>query len=90
MQPDVFDDVADAPPGGEAWWVPTTDGARVRVAAWPAAAGGPARGTVLLFPGRTEYVEKYGPAARHYTAIVRHSKGQDISAACGQLSGVVS
>jgi 23S rRNA (adenine2503-C2)-methyltransferase len=23
----------------------------------------------------------------HYTAIIRHSKGQDISAACGQLSG---
>ena len=22
----------------------------------------------------------------HYTAIIRHSKGQDISAACGQLS----
>ena len=24
---------------------------------------------------------------KHYTAIVRHSKGQDIGAACGQLSG---
>ena len=23
----------------------------------------------------------------HYTAIIRHSKGEDISAACGQLSG---
>jgi len=23
----------------------------------------------------------------HYTAIIRKSKGQDISAACGQLSG---
>ena len=26
-------------------------------------------------------------ADHHYTAIVRHSKGQDIAAACGQLSG---
>lgn len=25
-------------------------------------------------------------AAKHYTAIIRHSKGSDISAACGQLS----
>ena len=24
---------------------------------------------------------------KHYTVIIRHSKGQDISAACGQLSG---
>ncbi len=24
---------------------------------------------------------------RHYTAVIRHSKGQDISAACGQLRG---
>ena len=63
----LFEDVADAPPGGEAWWVPTADGARVRVAVWAAAAGMPAHGTVLLFPGRTEYVEKYGPAARRYT-----------------------
>lgn len=27
---------------------------------------------------------------KHYTAIVRYSKGQDISAACGQLKGKVS
>jgi 23S rRNA (adenine2503-C2)-methyltransferase len=26
---------------------------------------------------------------RHYTAVIRHSKGQDISAACGQLKGKV-
>jgi 23S rRNA (adenine2503-C2)-methyltransferase len=26
----------------------------------------------------------------HYTAIIRKSKGQDISAACGQLSGAFS
>lgn len=26
-------------------------------------------------------------SSKHYTAIIRHSKGQDISAACGQLSG---
>jgi len=28
-------------------------------------------------------------ASKHYTAIVRYSKGQDISAACGQLKGKI-
>lgn len=61
-------DVADAPPGGEAVWSATEDGEQVRVAWWPAAGGMPTRGTILLFPGRTEYIEKYGPAAQAYTA----------------------
>jgi lysophospholipase len=64
----LYEDVARAPAGGEAWWLPTSDGARIRTAVWPAASGLPARGTVLLFPGRTEYIEKYGPAAAEYTA----------------------
>lgn len=63
----LYEDVAEAPAGGEAFWVSTVDGARVRVAAWPAAPGTTPRGTVLLFPGRTEYIEKYGPAAQVYT-----------------------
>lgn len=58
-----FDDVAGGPPGGAAWWMSTSDDVRVRVGLWPAA-GGEARGTVLLFPGRTEYIEKYGDTAR--------------------------
>jgi len=64
----LHEDVAGAPPGGEAWWLPTADGAEVRVGVWPAASDTPARGTVLIFPGRTEYIEKYGPAAGVYTA----------------------
>ena len=36
---------------------------RLRAARWPAS--GAARGTVLVFPGRTEFCEKYGPVARH-------------------------
>jgi lysophospholipase len=63
-----YEDVADAPPGGEAWWRDTRDGMRIRVAAWPVPPGIATRGTVLLLPGRTEYVEKYGPSARAYTA----------------------
>ena len=61
----LFADVADGPDGGRAWWLTTSDGRRVRVALW---AGPQARGTVFLFPGRTEYVEKYGRAARDLAA----------------------
>ncbi len=55
-----FADVAGGPPGGSALWVDTPDRVRIRVGHWRPAA---ARGTVLLFPGRTEYIEKYGAAA---------------------------
>jgi len=52
-------DLAEGPDGGEAWVVAAADGTRLRVAAWP---GGDA-GTVLVFPGRNEHVEKYGRTA---------------------------
>jgi lysophospholipase len=43
------------------------------------------RGTVLLFPGRTEYIEKYGPAARDllargYATLTIDWRGQGIAA----------
>ena len=41
------------------------DGVRLRVGLWPKR---DARGTVLIFPGRTEYVEKYGRAASEFAA----------------------
>ena len=59
-----FADIADADPAARALWVPAPDGARVRIALL----GEGARGTVLLFPGRTEFVEKYGPAGREFAA----------------------
>lgn len=46
-----------------AWWLTTSDGVRIRIAIWTRK---DARGTVLLFPGRTEYVEKYADAAREF------------------------
>ncbi|PIE11587.1 MAG: lysophospholipase [Rhodobacterales bacterium] len=55
-----FSDIADGPDGGRAWWLTASDGVRIRVGLWTA---GGANGTVLLFPGRTEYIEKYGRAA---------------------------
>ena len=54
-------DLADGPEDGEAWWVTASDGVRLRIGAFNRAAE---NGTVLLFPGRTEYIEKYGRTAR--------------------------
>lgn len=48
--------------GGRAVWCRTRDGLRLRLGVWPQAPG-QMRGTVLLFPGRTEYLEKYGVTA---------------------------
>lgn len=56
----LFTDVHPGPAGGVAHWAMTSDGKRVRVGHWPLSG---AKGTVLLFPGRTEYIEKYGTTA---------------------------
>ncbi len=74
-------DLANGPAGGKAYWLHTEDGVRLRVAHWPAAG---ARGTVLLFPGRTEYIEKYGPTAaalsvRGYATLVIDWRGQGLA-----------
>ncbi|MGJ8544916.1 MAG: alpha/beta fold hydrolase [Sulfitobacter sp.] len=59
-----FTDVAPGPAGGAAHWANTSDGKRIRVGHWPLAG---AKGTVLLFPGRTEYIEKYGLTAGEFS-----------------------
>ena len=53
-------EIADAPEGARALWRDASDGVRLRVSLL---ARGEA-GVVLLFPGRTEYAEKYGRVAR--------------------------
>lgn len=75
-----FADVADGPEGGAAYWLTTSDGVRIRAAVWPD--GG--AGTVLLFPGRTEYAEKYGRAAkdlraRGYATVAIDWRGQGLA-----------
>ncbi len=60
-----YAEVAAGPADGRAFWLTTGDGRRIRVARWGDTAE---RGTVLLFPGRTEYAEKYGPAAAEFLA----------------------
>ncbi len=76
----LFTDIANAPAGGQAHWATCSDGVRIRVATWKSGA----KGTVLIFPGRTEYIEKYGRAVqsaldRGYSAAVIDWRGQGLS-----------
>ncbi|MAU52426.1 MAG: lysophospholipase [Roseovarius sp.] len=77
----LFAEVADGPGDGAAFWLRAADGVRLRAGLWHRA--GPC-GTVLLFPGRTEYVEKYGRAARQlaghgYATLVIDWRGQGLA-----------
>ena len=58
-----YNDVSRGPKGGRAVWAHTSDNVRIRVGIWPITG---ARGTVLIFPWRTEYIEKYSDAAREF------------------------
>ena len=60
-----FEDIALGPIGGAAHWLTTVGGLRIRGGHWT---GPHMKGTVLLFPGRTEYIEKYGPTAADFLA----------------------
>ncbi|MGR3615754.1 MAG: alpha/beta hydrolase [Paracoccaceae bacterium] len=65
-----FSDNAGWPEDGKAFWLTASDGVKIRVAtAHPAGASkNPVEGTIFMFPGRTEYIEKYGGFARAATA----------------------
>jgi lysophospholipase len=78
----LHEGLARGPGGGRAVWLAASDGLRLRAALWRGA--GSERGTVLLFPGRTEYVEKYGPAAtelaaRGWATLTLDWRGQGLS-----------
>lgn len=57
-----FEDIARAPKGGVFEFRTCADGVRVRVAAW----GGGTKGTILIFQGRTEFIEKYGTTIQKF------------------------
>lgn len=72
--------LADAPEGAEALWLDAGD-ARLRAVFWM----GGQRGTVILMPGRTEYVEKYGRVIaqlveREFSVACIDWRGQGLSA----------
>lgn len=59
----------DQLPPASAFWVKADDGIRLRMGLWQAIdAADRVRGTVLLFPGRTEYIEKYNALAADLNA----------------------
>lgn len=58
-------DLAEAPVGGAVIWRTAEDGIRLRLGVWSVSS---ARGTILLLPGRTEYIEKYGRVISELTA----------------------
>ncbi len=65
-------------------WTESADGVRLRLAVLGPATGARCLGTVLLFPGRTEFVEKYGPAAtdlarRGFACVSIDWRGQGLS-----------
>lgn len=60
---EFYSDLAEGPEDGAAWWLTTKDNVRIRIGGW--GAGAP-NGTILLFPGRTEYIEKYGRSAQDF------------------------
>ncbi len=60
----LYEDVADAPEGGRAFFVRAADGTRIRFALW----NGGTKGLAVVFPGRTEGLEKYGRMARQLLA----------------------
>ncbi|RMD89208.1 MAG: alpha/beta hydrolase [Alphaproteobacteria bacterium] len=75
----LFAEVAEGPDGWQAVWLAADDGVRLR-AAWSEGA----RGTVFVWQGRTECIEKYGRVARELTdagfATVTHDwRGQGLA-----------
>jgi len=76
----LYTDLDGVPDGGEAVFVTTRDGVRIRVAIW----SGDGRGVALVFPGRTEYVERYGHVVtqllqRGLAVVVIDWRGQGLS-----------
>lgn len=82
MEPVPFRaDLAEGPADCVPLWRHAADGVRLRLAYWPVTG---ARGTVLLFPGRTEHIEKYGRmagdlAGAGYATVTLDWRGQGFS-----------
>ena len=71
--------IAQGPDAGAGFSLRAADDVQLRLGLWQHKA---AKGTVLLIPGRTEYIEKYGPAAadlraRGFDTLVLDLRGQE-------------
>lgn len=80
-----FADLAEGPAGGRTVWLRADDGLRLRAGLWQAGDAG----TVFVFPGRTEVVEKYGRlagdlAARGLSCVAIDWRGQGLADRVGR------
>lgn len=78
----LFHEIAEAPENGVAYWTHADDGVRLRVGLWRSENA--KKGTVLVFPGRSEYIEKYGRTITDlekfgYTSLVIDWRGQGLA-----------
>lgn len=81
-QAPIHHDISTAPDTGLAYWITALDGVKLRIAYWMPEQS--SRGTVLVFPGRGDYIELYGNAVTDlvlagYTAIVIDWRGHGLS-----------
>lgn len=77
-----FPEVAEGPQDANAYWTKADDNTRIRVAHWPIEGDG--NGTIFIFQGRTENIEKYGRAVTNFQAAGYHAfaldwRGQGLS-----------
>ncbi|MEM9717462.1 MAG: alpha/beta hydrolase [Pseudomonadota bacterium] len=75
-----FSDVALGPKPTQVEWAEVSGGKRIRLVCWK----GGKKGTVFIFQGRTEYVEKYGAVAEQflnlgYSVVTCDWRGQGLS-----------
>jgi lysophospholipase len=76
----LYANLENMPQGGQAFWRVCPDGVRIRVAVWH----GSSDKTILVFPGRTEFIEKYGDVVarlldRGYSVAVIDWRGQGMA-----------
>ncbi|MCO6385281.1 alpha/beta fold hydrolase [Oceanicola sp. 502str15] len=77
-----YAEIAEAPPDTAAYWVRAEDGTKLRVA--QSLSDGPEKGTILVFPGRTEFIETFGRtmeefAVLGYSTLVLDWRGHGLS-----------
>ncbi len=74
-------EICDGPESGYALWRKAADGVRLRIGLWPLDG---AKATVLIYTGRTEYIEKYAHVAKDlhaagYAVATLDWRGQGLS-----------
>ncbi|MEP3332305.1 alpha/beta hydrolase [Sedimentitalea sp.] len=83
MKPALYySEIADAPEGVSAYWILADDGVRLRVSVLKADSA--RKGSVLMFPGRTEFIETFGRTvadfgSQGYSSLVIDWRGHGLS-----------